>query len=386
MIHLPSIRFASFSLCRPASNLSFIALIIAMALSGSQVGAQEITPHIHEVARLTGHGGTRSAPAGIRAISLSRDGRFVAYTPHWRGASGHSPILWDLLSATRISQPVERQSQGSLHIAISPDGRRIVSEGLHQIHFWNTNAPTSPTKLIGTRGGVGIHMTGCSFSSDGSLIATSHPGQKLFVWNAETGESAHSFDGAGGLAVFSPDDSHVAAAAEELTIRIWNLARRGFPKQLRFSPDVPRQMEVRLNRGGKRRVSSEVAALRYSSSGKQLSAVGGVRGIPFHWTTWNCDTGMVASTQVIGRRPTAAAIVPNGDFILLGDADGSIGLWDARTGKEFFSTSVHSGSVDSIAISDDGRTIVSGGIDLKVVVLKLNTHKNPAVTSVSNER
>ena len=57
------------------------------------------------------------------------------------------------------------------------------------------------------------------------------------------------------------------------------------------------------------------------------------------------------------------AISPDGKYIVSGSVDGTIKIWDFKTGECLNSLEGHSSWVDSIAISPDGKYIVSGSGD-----------------------
>lgn len=57
----------------------------------------------------------------------------------------------------------------------------------------------------------------------------------------------------------------------------------------------------------------------------------------------------------------ALAITPDGRRCVCGGEDGSLKIWDTKTGRCITIPKAHSGSVCSLAITQDGREIISGG-------------------------
>jgi WD40 repeat protein len=54
---------------------------------------------------------------------------------------------------------------------------------------------------------------------------------------------------------------------------------------------------------------------------------------------------------------------------------GEIKVWDARTGNELFSLEGHQGGVTSVAVSPDGKRLVSGSWDETVKIRDLATRR-----------
>lgn len=64
----------------------------------------------------------------------------------------------------------------------------------------------------------------------------------------------------------------------------------------------------------------------------------------------------------------SVAISPNGRTIVSGSDDKTIRLWDKVTGKEIRRLQGHTYEVNSVAISPDGQTIVSGSYDGEIKI------------------
>ena len=62
------------------------------------------------------------------------------------------------------------------------------------------------------------------------------------------------------------------------------------------------------------------------------------------------------------------AFSPDGRFVLSGDSDNILKLWDIYTGKEIRTFVGHKGSVKSIAFSSNGNYAISGGKDNTIIL------------------
>jgi WD40 repeat protein len=62
----------------------------------------------------------------------------------------------------------------------------------------------------------------------------------------------------------------------------------------------------------------------------------------------------------------ALALSPDGRRLITAGDDKSIRIWDVATGKELHKLQGHTESISCLAISSDGRRLLSGGMDRTV--------------------
>ena len=67
------------------------------------------------------------------------------------------------------------------------------------------------------------------------------------------------------------------------------------------------------------------------------------------------------------------AFSPNGKYLVTGDSDGRVQIWNAFTGRELLTLLGHSNSVRSVAWSRDGLTLASGSLDNTVKLWDVQT-------------
>ncbi|MFM6669103.1 MAG: WD40 repeat domain-containing protein [Dolichospermum sp.] len=71
----------------------------------------------------------------------------------------------------------------------------------------------------------------------------------------------------------------------------------------------------------------------------------------------------------------AIALTPDGKTVIAGSGDGTIKVWDLETGEIEFTLEGHSSWVTEIAITPDGKTVISGSWDNTIKIWDLETRK-----------
>lgn len=88
----------------------------------------------------------------------------------------------------------------------------------------------------------------------------------------------------------------------------------------------------------------------------------------------NCYISKTVFTQVFGSI-LSMALSPDGRFLVTGDIDGKIRLWRVLDGQQIWNSKEHFNRVRTVAFSPDGRIVASSGYDQTIRLWDLNSHK-----------
>ena len=100
---------------------------------------------------------------------------------------------------------------------------------------------------------------------------------------------------------------------------------------------------------------------------------------------WNGATGRpVAILEGHVGTVRGVALSADGRLVVSGGADGTVRLWDVATGQQLKVLRGHTGTVWSVALSADGQLVVSGGFDGTVKIWE--AQNGAALRTVQAER
>ncbi|MFD4264876.1 toll/interleukin-1 receptor domain-containing protein [Rhodococcus sp. NPDC058481] len=334
---------------------------------------------------LLGHTGyVRSVDYGTvdghgRIASASFDGTVRVWRDDRQGGVGHS---W-----TEPTTPSGAPVDGPM-LAMAPDGRRMVRADASLDAMWVLDLDEgSAVPVQRPSAERPSTLVIADFSRDGSRIAFAREDRSIVVIDADSGGVlrviATGFEGALSSLAFSADARLIAAGGEDKSVQIWDVTSgrevgvpltgpTGSVSHLVFGPDGRRLAagegtsvwiwDVELARpiGGPLQGHEwDITSVMFGADGHRVISHSGDSV-----AVWDADTARQVARPAASPSFDRFAISPNGKYFVV--AEGlDLRRFDALTGEPIGSpmrghTSV---MVSSVAVTGDGRFIVSGGAD-----------------------
>ena len=283
-------------------------------------------------------------------------------------------------------------------VAFSPDGNAIATSGYHEINLWKFADGTIDRRLTG----LAERIYEIAYSKDGKWLATASgdPGQfgSVKLWTAEPGgggkpvrDLLESTDSVFAIA-FSPDSKLVAAAGADRAIRVWEVDsgklvttiedHADWILDIAFSPDGHRLASASRDKTCKvfdivKKESlvtfpghaAPVQTVRFSPDGKLVVSGGDDNLVRF----WNPDDEAKQVRQIGGFGGPVFKIeyTPDGKSLAACGSDRVVRIFNPESGAQEKALEGHKDWVYTIAIANDGKSLVSGSWDGEVKVWTL---------------
>ncbi len=307
----------------------------------------------------------------VESVAFSPD------TPASRGTGGEilasagrdgTIRLWNVDTGALV-QELEGHSGGVYTLAFSPDAAILASGGADQtIRLWDVEAgqPRERGQPLGeSLTGHTDGVTGLVFSPDGATLVSSSLDQTIILWDLETRQPLTGLAGGVGAMAFSPGGEVLASGSKDSAIILWDLRRElpAIARRLSGHDDAVKSVAFSPDTPASRRIGGEILA-----SG---SMDGSIR-------LWNAKTGEPVGDPLAGHDQPVNSVTfsPSGELMASGGDDQSIVLWDVETREPLGDPlKGHVGAVNSVAFDPEGRLLASGSADSTIILWDVKTRE-----------
>jgi len=319
----------------------------------------------------------------ILSIAVAPDGARIASVYD----KSSEICVWNLLAGHMTPQRLTGHSAAVWSVTFSPDSNLLASASQDTtVRIWKVETGQQLTVLRGHTGEVNE----VAFAPDGLILASGSSDQTIRLWHSATGEPAgiksiqHHVDIFS--VCFAPDGTKLASGCADGTIRLLEpQTGREITKidahflsvrSVRFSPDgrslvsaaderrailsTWRDNEARSSLMDTIHHTDSVRSAVFSPDGLYIAAASEDRTIRI-WAAKNGQT-TVMSLPSHNNVICSMTVSSNGASIVSASTDGLVCAWNAHTGdqKPLLAIPLELGSsVNSVAVSSDGRLIVS---------------------------
>ncbi|KAK3811110.1 MAG: hypothetical protein J3Q66DRAFT_443360 [Benniella sp.] len=184
------------------------------------------------------------------------------------------------------------------------------------------------------------------YSPDGNQIVSSSDDRTVRIWNIQTGDCLHVFDGSDGIwdVAYSLQGDFIAFAGRDKRVKLWDVRSRECRHIWIGHTDI-------------------VRGVAYSPNGNQIASCSDDKTLRL----WSTDT--IECLHVLrghDERMTSVVYSPQGDQVASASDDKTVRLWDVSTGECQHILAGHTGFIWSITHSPNGKQLASASHDKTV--------------------
>jgi WD40 repeat protein len=293
----------------------------------------------------------------VYAVAISPDGRHVLSVSGNADTGAETSLIWDAQTGGVIS-PIDA---GGWPVSFSPDGKRVLLGSAAWDAYSGNKIADLPGNLVGfssdARYVVSIDPGPVTLDSN---FGTSHKQAVAIVQEANSGQEVARIsvaDAPRQSAVISLDGRYILFSGCELLDMDMHCSN-GSAKVL--EAQTGRQVFTRT-------YEPDIGSTALSPDGRYVALLDDAHKTA---SVWDVSTGIEATRVDKGKEWMDHPVFsPNSRYLVLAGTLGwYTGVWDVAVGKEV--AEVDAGSVESVAMSPDGKYVAFGNDDGQVIILQ----------------
>jgi NACHT domain- and WD repeat-containing protein len=289
-------------------------------------------------------------------------------------------------------------------IAFFPDGERIVSVSDDQsIRIRDLRRGVDSTCLRGHSDKV----RAVALSNDGSRLASGSDDRSILIWDPDDGTVTVRLVGhEGGVAAltYSPDDLRILSASDDGTVRIWDAnsgasicvltGHTDWVRGIAVHPKGDRAVSV--SDDGTARVwdlrtfaclstirahEREVWGVAIKEDGSCFATASNDKLIKI----WDLRDGSLRRKMIHRDFVRGVYFIPGTVHLLAVSDDGEVLIWNTDNGSLAYSLPGHECAVFAAAVSHDGKSAATGGLDGEIRIWRLGAREQDSRDSPEDE-